>query len=172
MKVKLDFVTNSSSASFVLSISVEPNIDISEFNKLWDKYVNFFLGEYSYKLQEKIDSQRKHINELKDHQNIIKEKIKNGMELNTMDTLKDLWYKQLSEKDFTEEGIKRSILGNMIVTDLVSGVFEISQWTSMFNDYGDIPKWMIHLIILNNVDKSEMFSKFGFKEVKLKILED
>ena len=53
MKVKLDFITNSSSASFILYVTSTEN-NLKDFTTKWNDFIEHFININSYSLQERV----------------------------------------------------------------------------------------------------------------------
>lgn len=58
------------------------------------------------------------------------------------------------------------------VTKFLDGVFRIEEWTSMYNDYHDLPEYFIWILIEFMMNKS-VFSEYKIDEIlKLEISHD
>ena len=171
MKFKIDFVTNSSSASFILYIDSSAN-NLEEFELSWKKYINYYTDSYSYRIDEKIKKWRKSLEESWKRKIEVDKKIKEGSATKIEKTFYGLMPPPTDPVKILDEEIIKDILGLMIITPVVGNVYSIESWTSMFNNIvDDVPPWMIELIILYNMNSDKLLD-FGFKSVKLKIDED
>jgi len=167
MKIKVDFITNSSSASFILYIeSTAQNLE--EFEKCWEKYINYFTSSYKYRLHENVKKWRKSLQGSWKEKLKADKKIKEGKATKLEKTFFGLMSPPVDPKNISDDEIMKMVLGEMTINQVVGNVYSISHFTSMFNDYNDLPKWMIELIVMNNMKSGELLD-FGFKDVKLKI---
>ena len=116
MKIKLDFITNSSSASFYLHITTATELTIEEFQ---DKF-NLYIKDYS----------------------------------------DEFCFKKKTVKFYNPREIKQ----------INSNTFEISDWTSMYNDNDDIPHYIRNLLILTCMEN--VIEYYGFKKILFKIERD
>ena len=114
MKIKNDFVTNSSSASFIMIF--EASFESVEYFK--DAF-NDFLNYY---------------------------KRRTGDELRFWD--------------------------GSNITEISDGVFQVTDWTSMYNDACDIPKYMQYIIVDNVASKHSDLECRGIKFKSFDIKED
>jgi len=114
MKIKTDFVTNSSSASFLLYIQSKGD-NLEDFKESFERYMTF-------------------------HASVI-----NG-----------------SARFFNPNDIEQ----------ISSNTFLVSDWTSMYNYFNDIPEYMRDLLVMFIVEKEDLKSDYGFLGFKFKIEED
>jgi hypothetical protein len=110
MKIKEDFVTNSSSASFIMTFAAGGK----DFNEFQDT-MNSFLEMY-----------------------------------------KDNTRKELRFWDGSN------------IEEVAPGVFQIEEWTSMYNDIDDIPDYMKYIIIDKAVESREL-GAYGITMTNFKI---
>jgi hypothetical protein len=116
MRIKTDFVTNSSSATILLYVeSTEENLEV--FKEQFNRYIEDYKERYNEEIVHFWDP--------------------------------------------------RSI------TQLTPHTFEISHYTSMYNDQEDIPHYMRVLLLasLIDVEKGNLI-KYGFKGVNIKVESD
>jgi lysyl-tRNA synthetase class I len=169
MKFKNDFITNSSSASFILKIKSTAN-NLKDFIELWNLYIKHYTEEHKYKIDEKVEKHKKWLRKYKREQIKLKKKIENN-EATKYEKIKfELCYKE--NENESDEDIKKDILGNMMFEKISKNLYEVSHWTSMFNCIEeDVPNWMIELIVLYNMDPKKLL-RYGFKNIKFEIKDD
>lgn len=112
MKIKHDFITNSSSASFYLRFeAIQEDMSKEEFIDKINQYLKY-----------------------------------------NQEVIEDLRFWDASN-----------------IQEICSNVFEIVDWTSMFNGQEDIPMYMKHMIISSFLKE---FDRFNLKFVNFKVEED
>lgn len=116
MKIKIDYVTNSSSASYMLYIESEDD-NLESFKDSLSKWIDNWTN---YNSKERV-----------------------ARFYNPSD-----------------------------VEQISSNTFLITDWTSMHNDFGDIPKYMHDLIFSMVVEKDFMKQHYGFKGFNFKVDSD
>lgn len=82
----------------------------------------------------------------------------------------ELFYKYRADELPSKYEIEKNVIGNYSITNIKENIFEVDHWTSMFNNISDdVPKWMINLTDLHNIDSDSLLSNYGFKNIKFKI---
>lgn len=172
MKVKLDFITNSSSASFILYVTSTENT-IDSFTSKWNEYIKYFIIENYYSLLPKVQSYRKFLKESNEMKKEKEEKIKNGSATDIDKIMFNNFYSHLKlDEDLSDFEIIKMMSGEMNIEQISPDGYTVTNNTSMLNDIlEDIPKWMVYLILLYNM-KDNKLSEFGIKDVVLKIDKD
>ena len=170
MKIKNDLITNSSSASFILFIESDVN-SLEEFEQCWNKYIEYYVAEHNYKLMKEVKILRENLEKSWKYKLEIDEKIKNGTATWIEKSLRGL-SDTIDPKNILDDEIIKMSFGQMSISKVVGNTYSVGHWVSMFNYIvEDVPSWMIHLIVLHNMNSTELI-KFGFKNVKLEIQED
>jgi len=174
MKLKLDFITNSSSASFILYIDSTAT-DLSEFESQWKNYIDAFIHDYYYRLEPKIKKYRKILIDNYEKDKKLEQKVKDGTA--TEDEIS--WFNVFVSKEdlrnpneVSDDEIKKRVLGQMMIEKIAGSTYSVEHFTPMFNNIcDDVPNWMIELIVMYNMNPTDLL-KYGFKDVKLKISQD
>jgi hypothetical protein len=170
MKIKSDFITNSSSASYILYIESSAK-NLNEFKMFWKKYQQFYIDSYRYRLDQKIKEYRKILKKSWKKKLEIDKKVKNGT-ASEMEKIFNLMREPTNPKDLSDDELLNQVLDFHTNIELIVGnVYSVEYFTSMHNDLDDIPKWMKELIILNNMKSPELMV-LGFKDVRLEIKKD
>lgn len=118
MKFKADFVTNSSSASFILYFaSTYKNLD--SFQDSFNRYLEEYTQRYKY----------------------------------------------------TKECSTLRFYNPKMIEEVEEGIFKITEGTSMYNNYGDIPHYMRTVLIDSKIRQKELSETFGFKSIWIEVIE-
>jgi hypothetical protein len=155
MKVRLDFVSNSSSASFLLYIESNATNE-AEFRRDMKVFLKDFFDERGYWYEEKD----------KEVEKIHKEKIESTTNEKTKEALRDALEKWKSRKPRSQM-IQAEV---MQAKQIATNVFEIESWTSMLNYLPeDLPDYIKHLIMLYVTGDCV---KYGIKRLTLRVQSD
>jgi hypothetical protein len=141
---------------------------------MWNKYLDDYVEENKGKVLNDIDQIKINIQKEINAKLEFEAKIKNNIPLTQNEQwLWDVIYSEIdSNIESADDEIEKMALGNMYIEHIVGNTFCVEHSTSMFNYIlTDVPPWMIYLIVLNNLG-IDYTSKFGFKNVKLKINRD
>lgn len=155
MKVRLDFVSNSSSASFLLYI--ESTADTED---QFRKDMKFLLKDYfdirGYWYEEKDKEMER--------------KYKEMMESVTDEKSKKV-YKEALETWKSRKPMSQRIQAEvMLAKQIATHVFEIQSWTSMLNDLpDDLPDYFKYLMLIYVTGEC---SKYGIKRLTLRVESD
>ena len=152
MKIRSGFVSNSSSASFILLVDLNKEDFLSLFKEGFCRYENIVLG-YKGILTEMVEKDSKYMEKYKDKEdlkgyekilyNSYKESLKDLEEVEkiNLDTVSEetewIYLKKILELE--------SVFINPVFSDKV---WKIEGWTNMFNDYTDVPQFMQQFITL------------------------
>jgi hypothetical protein len=172
MKLKMDFITNSSSASFILYVESVVK-DISEFEQLWNKYVDYFIESHSYKLLKNAEEYKENAKDSIERKKKIEEKIKNNEAIQIHEKMWFDSYSHLIERNVentSDYDWMRYTLGEMNVKQVVGPLFTISNHITMLNELEDIPNWMLHLILLDKTKDNKLLN-FGITNVSILVVE-
>jgi len=170
MKIKTDHITNSSSASFILSIKFK-NSNLENFIEEWNSYINYFIEEHKFLFKEKVKDYKKQKRMLRKRFLQAKQKIKKG----EGSDFEEYMVKNCSDDIYlvkeTDDEITKKIIGkfNIKPDESFTNLFYIEQEIFMLNWLiDDTPKWIIYLILMDTID-SKFKNKFGFKKIFLKV---
>lgn len=164
MKIKGDFITNSSSTSFMLYIDTEYD-SLEKFTENWNKYIQYFIEENRLEINQKVEERINEINE-------IREKIKNG-ELKIGEKFQILKYER-QNPNLEKEKMEMEIIGHMVLDHCIGNVFTVEH----ISDCPAVkitPEFMKYIILLNKLYDSNIYTPdlkkdYGFKDVKLQIM--
>lgn len=172
MKAKLDFITNSSSASFILYVTSEAT-NLDDFNLKWNDFVNHYINTYFYELlpevKEWIESQKSAMKQKK----YLEKVIENNEATEYEKFQYNYVYSNIKPSDdLSDHDVMKIMLGEMNTNFISNNVFTVTNNTMMLNDLiEDLPNWMKYLIILNNMGDPKLL-KFGIQNVKLEVDKD
>lgn len=171
MKTKLDFITNSSSASFILYVTSEAT-NLDDFNLKWNDFVNHYINTYFYELLPEVKEWRE-ARKINVEQKEYLEKVIENNEATEYEKFQYSIYSHIkSSNDLTDYDVMKIILGEMNTDFDSNNVFTVTNNTMMLNDLiEDLPNWMKYLIILNNMGDPKLL-KFGIQNVKLEVDKD
>jgi hypothetical protein len=168
MKIKTDFITNSSSASFILYVDSTAD-SLEEFKAIWEKYIKYYKDEYFWLFNEKVKKHREMLKENYKKKLEHQAKIDNGT-ANEHDMMWNFFYKNVKNpKNVSKKEIEKIVLGNMDIKEISKHVYAVEHYTSMFNGIlTDVPWWMLQLIALQNMDSIQL-KRLGIISCKLSI---
>ena len=173
MKVKNDFITNSSSASFILTVKSYVN-DLDSFKEIWDKYLDEYIDDNYYKFYIRVKAHRKWLRKcIKERKRYIL-KIENNTITAREKSLNDILYGDLDENyhenllKLSNNEISKKLIEGFSIKHILDNIFEIESGTIMLNYLSDVPGFMKDLVLLSHINK-EILNKLGFEEVSLKI---
>lgn len=171
MKAKLDFITNSSSASFILCITSEAT-NLDDFNLKWNDFVNHYINNYFYELLPEVKEWRKARKINVEKKEYLEKVIENNEETEYEKFQYSIYSHIKSADDLSDHDVMKIMLGEMNTNFISNNVFTVTNNTLMLNDLiDDLPNWMKYLIILNNMGDPKLL-KFGIQNVKLEVVKD
>jgi len=163
MKIKRDFISNSSSASFILKIKSK-YVTFDDFEKSWKDFKKYYIEEHSWIIEGKVEKVKDYI-----------EEIKKGNGISAKDKGLQKYFKEQEERYCrqTDEEIVDNIIGFMVLSNgPFSNLFEVTNCVTMYNDYSDIPAIFRYAILKNNIEPGFLEREFGMEELRIVIEED
>ena len=157
MKTRIDYVTNSSSASFIMYIESTVN-NIDDFKNDMQNFISDYIKEYWWKFKLQDDETRRMYEKWIEEAKTSEHKI---------------YYKQSLDEFNSDETSRETVLRNVInatASQISTNVFSIEDYTSMLNDLvDDLPHYMQRLIMSYVTGESH---KYGIKSIKIKVVDD
>lgn len=155
MKTKLDFITNSSSASFYLYIECNAETE-EQFRKDMKSLLKDYFNARDYWCEEKDEEmERKY-----------KEMIESATDQKSKDFYKKALENWKSKKSMSQKIEKEVMQAKQIATH----VFEIESWVCMLNDLpDDLPDYFKYLMYLYVTGDCV---KYGIKRLTLRVQSD
>lgn len=168
MKIKSDFTTNSSSASFILLIEFS-STSLSDFQDSWEKFLETYVNEHKYRIDKAV---KKFNDNVKRYEKDMEKSIQKQKEGKTTE-LENWWIESyLKDKDKEKPNPIKEVLGQHDVEHVIGNLFSVTSHTSMFNYIiEDVPEWMIYLMVKHTMKDPELF-ELGFKDIRFKIEDD
>ena len=164
MKIRGDFQTNSSSASFILKIKSKW-VTFDDFERSWKDFKDHYIDYHSWDINEKVKKTKEYIETLK-KEHITSKKPKDGIKK---------FFREQEEKlcKQTDDEIIDTIIGFMFLSNgPFTNLFEVTNHVTMYNDYSDIPDIFRYAILKNNIDPGFLEREFGMEELRIVIEED